>query len=178
MMIRLFVMLSVALLASSFQVGASTLKWESISGYGPSLGVLEKGNKTPQELYGSVAGLVIETNVLDKWTFILSETSDVSIKVNPLTSTAGKFLGSPILEDKQGVKREFHKGMNEIALFDGELRTGAYVITIEGITTSIDPLSGYEVSVSTLAQTPIPAAGWLFLSAMIGLLGASRSKRA
>ncbi|MGZ0080320.1 hypothetical protein JWZ98_09000 [Methylomonas sp. EFPC1] len=145
----------------SFQVNASTLSWSTITGYGPILGSLQSGQNSPQDLFGIVTGLRIETNVLDDWTFNLHNSSQVRVSVSSLEANTGSLLyavnldGSPLAKSAGPA--------DEAWSFDGILTAGSHTINILGIAISLESTSGYQVNVSAMnAVVPIPAVGWIF----------------
>ena len=180
---RLLVALSVFMVMSSFQVGASTLAWKTIPVYNPLMGTIQSGQHTPQDLFGSLSGMAYETNFYDKWTFLLSETSNVMIRLSKLPDNQGSFIRELNLDGEARFVEQLGGSLDKgvFATFNGELSSGSHTIFLDGgIGARVDLTGGYKFTVNTIVQQPIPApaAGWLFLSAMIGLLGASRSKRA
>lgn len=173
---KLFFAVSVIIATFSFQVNASTLNWDTITGYGPSLGSLQSGQNSPQDLFGKITGLHIETNVLDSWIFTLSEPSKLLISVNSLETNAGSLLYEVTLNKKPLNK----SGDKETWSFDSKLTAGMHELIVLGIATSFDRTSGYQVNVSIpTSVVPIPAVGWLFWLSFIGIFRrhANRSER-
>ncbi|TCV81034.1 MULTISPECIES: hypothetical protein [Methylomonas] len=149
----------ICLTIASFQVNASTLTWNTITGYGPTLGSLQSGQYTPQDLFGIITDLYIETNVLDDWTFSLHSTSQVRVTANSLETNTGSLLYGVNLDgnrlDKTG------GSANESWLFDNILTAGSHAINVIGIATSLDHTSGYQINVSaTNTVVPVPEIGW------------------
>jgi hypothetical protein len=163
---KLLVVMGLAMAAFSFQASAATLNWSNISGVVNPVVV----DTTPSSLFGSENFLANNFNVNANWEFILSSLSRVlinvsSLKVNPtwlkhveLDGNALTQLGGPT---------------NGAWLFDSVLGAGSHTIHLDGKTNGRN--SGYQLNV---AQTPIPAAVWLFGSALMGLMGISRRKSA
>jgi hypothetical protein len=162
---RLLIVVSLAILALSFQAKSATLSWVTdsvpISPYTTSGG-------TSQNLLGSVAGLGKDVAVKDSWTFKLSALSQIivnvsSLKVNPTWVDGVELDGNPLTQIG-GVT-------NGAWLFDNVLGVGAHIISLVGTTNGLN--SGYQLNVESpiTGQTPIPAAAWLFGSALLGLIG-------
>jgi hypothetical protein len=174
---RLIVVLSVAMLISSFQVEASTLSWQTVPVSG--IGTIQSGQDTPQDLFGSLSDMPYETNFFDKWTFLLSETSNVMIRLSKLPDNQGSFIRELKLDGEARFVEQMGGPLDKgvFATFNGELSSGSHTIFLDGsVATRVDLTGGYEFTVNTVAQAPVPvpAAGWLFFSAAIGLLRVSR----
>lgn len=156
---KLLVVLSLAMAAISFQANAATISW-----VGATPG--STAGSTTQTLFGTVGGLTAPTAVNDTWTFSLSDVSLVKIGVTSLPSWlssvtfSGGALAFTDLAPTAGVWT-----------FTGLLMAGQYTINLIG--DAVDS-SGYQIRV----ETPIPAAVWLFGSALMGLTGISRRKAA
>jgi hypothetical protein len=162
---KLLVVLSLVLASFSFQASAATLTWGAISG--TSTNATSGGDAS--SLFGSESGLRKGTVVNASWEFILDVSNLVtinisSLKVNPTWLTYVKLDGVAI--------PQIGGPLNGAWLFDSILSAGSHVITLGGTTNG--PSSGYQLNV----QTPIPAAIWLFGSALMGLTGLSRRKTA
>ncbi|WP_020481548.1 hypothetical protein [Methylomonas sp. MK1] len=152
--------LGLILVLFSVKINASTLTWNSITGYGPTLGTLQYGQLTPHDLFGTITGLYIETNVLDDWTFTLHTTSQVRVAVNSLETNAGSLLYAVNLDGSPLDKHP--ESANEAWLFENTLNAGSHTINILGIATSIQRTSGYQVNVSAnTAVVAVPAVGWM-----------------
>jgi hypothetical protein len=172
---RLLVVLSVAMAAFSFQASAAKLNWGTIT-QSPIQGHLVSGQVTDQDLFGSVIKIAKGASVSDTWNFNLSAASLASInisslKVNP-TWLASVTLDKLSLTQNGGVT-------NGAWSFDGNLSAGLHTFSLVGKANGTN--SGYQINVDTpalVAQTPIPAAIWLFGSALMGLTGVSRRKKA
>lgn len=173
---KLLVVLTVTMAACSFQASAASLAWESISGSGVTSGIRDSGQVTLQDLFGSVIKIANRVSISDIWKFDLSSDSQVqvnisSLKVNPTWLTSVKLDGNPLTQIG-GIK-------NGGWLFDSKLLAGSHMISLLGTTNGGN--SGYQINVDApviTTQTPIPAAFWLFGSALIGMVSASRRKLA
>ena len=179
MMNRLIVALSVAMLVSSFRVEASTLAWKSVPVYNPLVGTIQSGQHSPQDLFGSLSGMPYEANFYDKWTFLLSETINVMIRLSKLPDNQGSFIRELKLDGEERFVEQMGGSLDKglFATFNGELSSGSHTIFLDGgIGARVDLTGGYQFTVNTITQAPIPvpAAGWLFFTAMIGLLRVSR----
>jgi hypothetical protein len=162
---KLLVVLSLAMASFSFSASAATLSWGTISG----TSALQQHGGNGQELFGSEIGLAKNVNVNATWKFTLDALSGIivnisSLKVNPtwlttvtLDNIALTQIGTPA---------------NGAWLFEGVLGAGEHIINLAGITNGTN--SGYQLNV----ETPIPAAIWLFGSALMGLTGISRRIKA
>ena len=162
---KLLVVLSLAMAAFSFQASAASLTWGNISG--------TSGNSnfggTTQALFGSESGLDKNVAVSASWEFLLDASSQIIINVSSLVVTP-TWLTSVTLN---GVALTQNVGPTVGSwIFQGVLGAGSHTITLDGLTNGKN--SGYQLNV----QTPIPAAVWLFGSALMGLTGISRRKSA
>lgn len=158
---KILVVVSFMLAAFSFQANAATLTWNSPIPSGAST----SGSGT-ETLIGSVGGLDAGILVDHTWSFNLSETSLVNIAITsvPTWLQSLTFSGGAMIE---------FSGFDPLAhlwQFTGVLAAGDYSFHLEGITQAS---SGYQIRV---AETPIPAAVWLFGSAFMGLTGLTRRK--
>jgi len=157
---KLLVVLSLAMAAFSFQAGAATLSWTSTPGGTNAQQV------SPYELFGSAGPLSKGHDVSsDTWTFSLDSLSRIVVEVTALPVSTPWF--SNVTLNGNALTQ-----LNGGWLYDGVLAAGDYTIQMFG--KSPNNIAGYLLSV----QTPIPAAVWLFGSALMGLTGISRRKSA
>jgi hypothetical protein len=162
---KLLVVLSLAMAAFSFQASAASLSWGAISG--TSANTTSGG--TTGSLFGSESGLKSNVLVNASWEFLLDASSQIvinisSLKVIPTWLTTVELDGVAMTQ----VGGPTNGGW----IFDGVLGAGSHIITLGGLTNGAN--SGYQLNV----QTPIPAAVWLFGSALMGLTGMKRRKSA
>lgn len=160
---KLLVVLGLAVAAFSFQASAATLSWDAVTGtVNP---IIE--DTTPQSLFGSENYLPNNYAVDASWTFSLSSLSRIIINVSSL-KVIPTWLTTVELD---GIGLAQLGGPTVGAwLFDGVLGAGFHTIHLVGTTNGLN--SGYQLNV----ETPIPAAVWLFGSALMGLMGISRRK--
>jgi hypothetical protein len=162
---KLLVVLSLAMAAFSFQASAASLSWGAISG--TSANATSGG--AGQSIFGNESGLKKNVTVSASWEFLLDASSQILINVSSLVVTPTWLttveLDGTALTQLGGIT-------NGAWIFDGVLGAGSHTITLGGLTNGAN--SGYQLNV----QTPIPAAVWLFGSALMGLTGISRRKSA
>lgn len=155
---KLLVVLGLVMAAISMQAGAATLSWVSTPAGGTAT------QPDAWNLFGDKQTIAKNTAVSDDWTFNVNGSSNVLISASnvPAWVTAFTLDGVDILVDAFSP-----------AGFISALLTGDHVIHVEGITSS-KLYSGYQFTVTT----PIPAAVWLFGSALLGMMGVTRRKKA
>ncbi len=155
---KLLVVLGLVMAAISMQAGAATLNWVATPA----------GSTATQpdawNLFGDKQSIAKNTSVSDDWTFNVNGSSNVSIFASNVPAWVSTFTldGVDILADAFSTTG-----------FISAILTGVHTIHVEGIT-ALKGYSGYQFTV----QTPIPAALWLFGSALMGMMGISRRKKA
>ncbi len=163
---KLLVVLSLAMAAFSFQASAATLNWVSTPVGATAIQV------NPGSLYGArnPAGNPVLPGSLvdDNWTFMLSAFSQVQVGVSSLPGLAS-WLTAELLDSTNALVASI--GVNG-AIWRDVLGAGEYTLHLFGTAPLGQP--SYALSV----ETPIPAAVWLFGSALMGLTGLSRRKKA
>ncbi|CAG7857757.1 hypothetical protein MCAMS1_02697 [biofilm metagenome] len=158
---KLLVVMGLVMAAFSFQVSAASLSWNSTPAGSSTAG------SVPQALFGSVGGLDKGIVVNDVWSFNLDSSSLIQIGITSLPSwlTSVTFSGGALTQISGNP-------FGDIWTFSGVLAAGNYDLQLIGKT--LTDASGYQLRV----ETPIPAAIWLFGSALMGLTGLSRRKQA
>jgi len=162
---KLLVVLSLAMASFSFSASAATLSWGAISG----TSALQQHGGTGQELFGSEIGLAKNVSVNATWKFTLDALSGITVNVSSLKVNP-TWLTTVTLDNI--ALTQIGSVVNGAWLFEGVLGAGEHIINLVGITNGKN--SGYQLNV----ETPIPAAIWLFGSALMGLTGISRRKNA
>ena len=164
---KLLVVLALAMASFSFQASAAALTWGAING--TSANATSGAAASGQSLFGAENGLGKNVLVNATWEFLLSASGQVLVNVSSL-QVIPTWLTTVELD---GVAMTQVGGpTNGGWIFNGLLGAGSHTITLGGTTNGIN--SGYQLNV----QTPIPAAVWLFGSALMGLTGISRRKSA
>jgi hypothetical protein len=155
---KLLVVLSLAMAAFSFQASAATVAWTASPG--------NVGQQvSPFALFGSVGSLAEGHDAsADVWTFSLDGLSRIVIEVSSIPVSSPWLTGVSLNGDAFAT-------VNGGWVFDSVLAAGEYTIELFGLAPRN---GGYQLSV----ETPIPAAVWLFGSALMGLVGAARRKTA
>ncbi len=153
---KLLVILSLAFAAVSFQAGAATLDWVST----PAGSFATKNDDW--NLFGTQQNIHANTTVSDDWTFNVTGSGIVSIFASNVPVWVSEFTldGVDILADAFGASG-----------FLSAVLTGQHTVHVAGIT-GPKGFSGYQFTV----HTPIPAAVWLFGSALMGMMGVTRRK--
>jgi hypothetical protein len=151
---RLLVVIFLAIATLSFQAGAAILIWESDSF--PGNGII-KGS-TAQALISS-HDMSIRGIILDKWVFNVSDSSHLVVDIKDV---AANLFDMEVTLDN--VLLCFNNGGSR--LFDGALAEGKHTIVINGFVYNVN--GKLEIRVDVLAAK-IPAAAWLFGSALLGL---------
>jgi hypothetical protein len=155
---KLLVILSLAMAAFSFQASAAGLSWITT----PATAIITDNG--PQILNGDRLGIAKGTVVNDHWAFHLDNAGQILLGV---TAQPEGWLTSVLFSG--GALDFVNNLINDTWSFHGILAAGDYTIDLSGIS----PRGGkYNIQV----QTPIPAALWLFGSALLGLTGISRRK--
>jgi hypothetical protein len=161
---KIVLVLSLALLSLSFQANAATLSWASTPVAATTAG------STSDQLVGSYGNFIPKGTILnDNWKFNLADTSVASIELNVL-----EFINSTfnILVTLDGNLLTFTNGL---WTFADILSAGDHTINISGKV--VRKNGNLNLSVGTIPQVPVPAALWLFGSAVLGLLGLSSRKK-
>jgi hypothetical protein len=157
---KLLVVLSLAMAAFSFQASAATIAWTSTPAGTTAQQV------SPFALFGQAGPLAKGHDVsADTWSFSLDALSRIVVEVSSLPVSTPWITGASLNGDA-------FTSLNGGWIFDSVLAAGEYTIQLFGIAPK--NTSGYQLNV----ETPIPAAVWLFGSALMGLVGASRRKTA
>lgn len=166
------IFLSLVLALFALQVNAASLAWDAIdvntSGTHSALEV-NPANLTGQMSFDSTAGGL----TTDTWSYTLDDDSvieNVAIEFFDSQMNIGSvFLdGQALTETVQGSGSFATK----LWVWTGLLTSGVHTLTLN----DIDVLAAngqYQIKVSAV---PIPAAVWLFGSALVGLVGVSRRK--
>ncbi len=162
---KVLVIFGLLMAAFSFQTSAATLSWVGNSGTVSP----QTSGSSPFSLFGEDGGINKNSLINADWTFNLSSASTVfinisSLKVKPTWLSNVTLNGNVI---PQNVAADVGSW-----LFQGFLAAGDHTIHLGGIANGNN--SGYQMNV----QTPIPAAVWLFGSALMGMMGISRRKKA
>ncbi len=155
---KIVLVLSLALLSLSFQANAATLSWASTPATASTSG------STSDQLVGSYGNFIPKGTILnDNWKFNLANTAVATIELNVL-----EFLNSTfnILVTLDGNLLTFTNGLWSFADI---LSAGEHTINISGKV--VRKNGNLNLSVGTVPQVPVPAALWLFGSAVLGILG-------
>jgi hypothetical protein len=152
LMKKILVVLSLMLTAFSFQANAASLSWTSA----PLDGTAAIFGGDPTALLGVAVVPKKGTSINHAWTFAVTGGSmNVGIQLTDIPSwlKSATFGSFDLLASN----------------FTGVLAAGSYTINLIGKTVGAN--SSYSLRV---AETPIPAAVWLFGSALMGLVGVKR----
>ena len=164
---KFLLVLSLVLAAISFQTNAATLSWVSK----PTKG-LTTGSST-SALLGSYNGGLKNGSLNDNWVFNIADVTSVDIILNVqefINSTVNltvKLDGNVISFDGAGLWS-----------FNGLLGAGNHIINLFGnVVNQGSTKSNVNINVGQSA-VPVPAALWLFGSALLGVVGLSTRKKA
>ena len=152
---KLLIVLGLAMAAFSFQASAATI----------NLGMVTNT--------ANIAGNLTGPSFLDTWDFTIPGTSVVGI-----TAVNVSFEISGLIQDFAATLDGtdlflLPAGLSQFLLgVDFAAASGAHQLVITGSS------AGSYTGGIAVAQTPIPAAIWLFGSALMGLTGVSRRKKA
>jgi hypothetical protein len=155
---KLLVVLGLAMAAFSFQASAATLSLVSTAHFTTNMAFTN----------GSTIGSIATTpagNVSDVWNLFVGagEIAKITFEPKNLAQFGIKFFN---IDNFTVLPNSLMTG----------LAAGSHFFSVTGISNGL--LGGsYQVGAS-VAQTPIPAAVWLFGSALMGLTGISRRKSA
>jgi len=158
---KLLVILSLAMMAFSFQAGAATLSLTN----GKS-GITTTGTNF---VSGQEAVKGTKATFQSSWTFMTNKAGQdtVSVTVNPSIFYVTEIILNGVVLAKQGGK------MDKVFTLSF-LSNTVYDLIIRGsLKTNKD--ATVDVNVSSV---PVPAAVWLFGSALMGLMGVTRRKNA
>jgi len=156
----------------AFQVNAATLSWDSINV--ATSGVVQSVDVDAQHLTGQVSfNAVSAVATTDTWTYNLNGDEIVD-------NVALEFFDNQMTVEKVWIDgtelTSVLQGSGDYATrlwsWSGLLTSGLHTLTLENV--MVTAASGqYQLKVSTV---PVPAAVWLFGSALMGLVGVSRRK--
>lgn len=179
---NIIVVMSLVMVALSFQASAATLSWGKIP---PTSSTISAGG-TGNTLFGSQIGLANNVNVNVTWEFLLSAANEVEINLSSL-KVVPTWLTSVMLDGKEinqvgcsGSVIDRVACTNGAWIFKGDLSAGAHVIALIGLTNGNN--SGYQINVESdedinPTPTPLPGALWLFGSVLVGLIKLPRSNK-
>jgi len=112
----------------------------------------------------------------DEWTFTLTDNLIVSISVDandsPPSFNISNFL---VISDSPLIVFSFQAADNRYS-FDGVLPADTYTFDVTGV--SSGSIGGSYIGTVGATLVPIPAAAWLFGSALLGLVAVGRRKNA
>lgn len=151
---KLLVVLGLAMLAFSFQAGAATISLTNGSG----------------EFSGTHTGAFTDT-----FTFTVPTQSDIGASAhNTWVKIAGEIVNFSLTLDgiftDSSVFSLASRGTNTVSVFSLNALSGLHTLVVSGDT------GGHYVGSVEVAETPIPAAVWLFGSALMGLTGMRRKQ--
>ncbi len=162
---KVLFLVSVVMAVLSFQANAATLTWGAVSN---PLGLASQ--LSPFDLNGQLIGLKNKVVVNDTWQFNLSADADAEVNVSSIKANP-TWLKSVLLDGIQLTQNGGSK--NGSWTFIGMLNAGMHTLSFGGTTNGRN--SGYQANVA-VAETPIPAALWLFGSGLLGLMGLTTRK--
>lgn len=185
---KLLVVLSLAISAFSYQASAGTLAWQDQTSEQYQVSSSEHNSaSTPTGGLSADASFKIKTGgyIGDLWSYSNDSIENVIVNVYS-TSIADDFLVSVQLWDETfnwfGDLTEVENNHWQM-LASLSANTLNYIYLFGGNDSAFNDSAlgdhGYTISIEPqIAQTPIPAAIWLFGSAFMGLAGVSRRKLA
>lgn len=185
---KLLVVLSLTISAFSYQASAGTLAWQDQTSEQYQVSSSEHNSaSTPTGGLSADASFKIKTGgyIGDLWSYSNDSIENVIVNVYS-TSIADDFLVSVQLWDETfnwfGDLTEVENNHWQM-LASLSANTLNYIYLFGGNDSDLNDRTlgdhGYTISIEPqIAQTPIPAAIWLFGSALMGLTGASRRKLA
>ncbi|MEQ1560275.1 MAG: hypothetical protein ABL933_15235 [Methyloglobulus sp.] len=157
---KLLVVVGLLLAAFSFQAGAATI---TLDGAGTGSGFF---------------GQTVKGAFTTDWEFTVAPNGGGSAHLgNTYIKGKGSIVDFAATLDGIAFAPEFDDGANELHLpFFAALTPGLHHLIVSG-TGIVGKTASYSGTL-IVAQTPIPAAVWLFGSALVGLVGAKRRKAA
>ena len=152
---KMFLVICLAMSSVAFNADAATLNWV----YTPAKGTNIVNN--PHELMGDIGNQVHKGGMQNKWIFNLSDLSKISIHV---TEMMEQFLDINVTLDNVALSNS-----NGNWSFLGLLDPGKHVLKIKGFSFAKGTNIGIDI-----ATIPVPAAIWLFGSALVFVTGFKR----
>jgi hypothetical protein len=166
---KIMLYLSLAVLLLSFQTQAATLSW--VSTPNTTGHVANTAGSSADGLVGTYAGGIAAGAIHDTWVFNVADASAVNALINVqefINSTVG------LTVKLDGALLNFDVG--GLWSFSGFLLAGNHTISLDGSVRNISRTTKSNVSIG-IGSVPVPAAFWLFGSALLGAFGLkSRNK--
>jgi len=131
------------------------------------------GNVSAGDLVGD-GEVKLPGSFVDEWTFTLTDYLSVSFSVDANDSPPA-FNISNFLVKSDAFLFDYESADNRYS-FTGDLPSGTYTFNVEGV--SSGSIGGSYIGTVGATEVPIPAAAWLFGSALLGLGAVRRRKNA